>query len=154
MNKFRTALPWRIWTLLIFCLLVLVLKDSLGWFDRSGETDVFEDLSRAVSVKIEYAGDESCAYKVLSDNTEIFSHFFSSLRIIPAEGTFNEEWLMRLSFNWDTELEQITVLVGQSSMSVNGMLYVPEEGVRMSSIIDQLLYKYSYIDRYENKAIG
>lgn len=149
MKLLRSILPKVLLVLYlctVFIVLFIVVTDSLNWF-VSEEENIFKEMNRSGNARFEYIGEADRGYKYVEADMHVLRSYFSSLRIVPTEKTFDEDWIFRIIFNWNSGLSEITVLVGATSMSFNNVVYVPEDGVQMSSILNQLLFKYNYIEQ-------
>jgi len=94
----------------------------------------------------ERAGDPG--YKLIT--SEIASLYtFQSLNICPSDGEFKEPWLYRITFDPKVLMpqgEEFVVLFGEENLSVNGICYVPAEGVSYEDILSWVRGKYEYFD--------
>ena len=71
----------------------------------------------------------------------------AEMNIQPSDQPFDEEWIYRFTYNPPEKVlnsQEITVLFGSRSMSVDGTTYLPEEGVDYDSILEwaEGLYQY------------
>ena len=102
-------------------------------------------ISSAPVVKLEYAGQQD-AEPIFADNVGSASSI-AEMNIQPSDQPFDEEWIYRFTYNPPEKVlnsEEIIVLFGSSSMSVDGTAYLPEEGVDYDSILEwaEGLYQY------------
>lgn len=70
------------------------------------------------------------------------------MRIEPSSDIFDQEWIYRFTYSPKEKVidgEEIILLFGSDSMSINGTSYQPEPGVDYSSILEwaEGLYQYS-----------
>jgi hypothetical protein len=103
----------------------------------------------SVCAKFEYVYEENGGYKVITSEIKILSNYFDSIILIPLEEPFSGDWIYRITFDWEEIVpggNEIPVLVGEDSMSINGTTYTTEEGVDFSGILETISSKYNYFD--------
>ena len=70
------------------------------------------------------------------------------MAIQPAEGEFTEEWIYRFTYNPREKMingHEIVILFGETSMSIDGVLYQPEDGVAYDTVLEWARLKYDYV---------
>ena len=98
------------------------------------EQSVLEGVRTAPVVKLEFAEH--------ADNTPIFvdnvgtTISIADMRIQASDHAFDEEWLYRFTYNPQEKVidgQEIVLLFGQSSMGIDGVTYLPEEGAELAT---------------------
>ena len=117
---------------LLFCLCLLPAGCNTG---GSG-SDVMDEIRNSPVVKLEFAGRQD-AEPVFSDNAGTTASI-ADMRVQAPDGEFDEEWIYRFTYNPQEKVidgNEIVVLFGESSMSVDGVKYLPEDGVDYGDIL-------------------
>lgn len=112
------------------------------------EQSVLEGVRTAPVVKLEFAEH--------ADNTPIFvdnvgtTISIADMRIQASDHAFDEEWLYRFTYNPQEKVidgQEIVLLFGQSSMGIDGVTYLPEEGAEYASILEWAEGVYNYYNQ-------
>lgn len=120
------------------------------------------DLRIPVSInaaKFEYTKEENNGFKIVTSEIETLTTFFNSVKLKKIENAFNEDWIYRITFTNAISSEDIkskiklpdntdtiVILVGKSSLQINGETFVAAEGLNYSQIFDTISSKYKYFD--------
>lgn len=132
--------------LIIFAIAVILLYPALR-SPNSENTSIMDVISSAPAVKLESAENED---DILIDNDLTPAHNFASLAIEPSEDSEGEpesEWIYRFTYNPKEKVingTEIVVLFGSGSLSINGELYKPLDGVNYEKILEWAENTYSY----------
>ncbi|WP_295369892.1 hypothetical protein [uncultured Pseudoflavonifractor sp.] len=120
-----------------FCLLLSACKSA------EAESSIFEEIRTAPVVKLESAEQQ--------ENEPLFSYSIitsvADMRIVPSDEEFNQEWLYRFTYNPREKVingHEIVILFGSSALEIDGVTYVPEDGVPYEAILEWAEGKYNY----------
>ena len=121
--------------LLLSCLLFSGCQPS----ESSGESEsgILEEIRTAPVVKLEFA-EQPDNEPIFADNAGTTTSL-ADMRIIPADEAFTQEWIYRFTYNPQEKVingHEIIVLFGASSLEIDGVTYMPEEGVSYDSILE------------------
>ena len=129
--------------LLLICAVGLLLAACApGEAEDSG---VMEEIRSAPVVKLEYARQEGGEPVFCYDPVSMSS--LAEMRIQPSQGEFTEDWVYRFTYNPREKVidgHEIVVLFGETSMSVDGVTYLPEDGVPYGAMLEWAEGKYAY----------
>ena len=104
-------------------------------------------ISSAPAVKLESAENEDA---IPIDNDLTPAHNFATLAIEPSEdseGKPESEWIYRFTYNPKEKVingTETVVLFGSGSLSINGELYKPQDGVDYEKILEWAENTYNY----------
>lgn len=132
--------------LIIVVIAVILLYPALR-SPNSENTSIMDVISSAPAVKLESAENEDA---ILIDNDLTPAHNFASLAIEPSEDSEGEpesEWIYRFTYNPKEKVingTEIVVLFGSGSLSINGELYKPLDGVNYEKILEWAENTYNY----------
>lgn len=132
--------------LIIVVIAVILLYPALRSPD-SENVSIMDIISSAPAVKLESAENE---YAILIDNDLTPAHNFATLAIEPSEDSEGEpesEWIYRFTYNPKEKVingTEIVVLFGSGSLSINGELYKPLDGVNYEKILEWAENTYNY----------
>ena len=120
------------------CLLFSACKEN------AESEDIFEEIRTSPVIKLESQQDTVPIY---IDNVGS-AVSIADMRIEPSSDIFDQEWIYRFTYSPKEKVingEEIILLFGSDSMSINGTSYQPEPGVDYSSILEwaEGLYQYS-----------
>ena len=104
-----------------------------------------EEIRSAPVVKLECAGQEGGEPVFCYDPVSMSS--LAEMRIQPSQGEFTEDWVYRFTYNPREKVidgHEIVVLFGETSMSVDGVTYLPEDGVPYGAVLEWAEGKYAY----------
>ncbi|MGI6029484.1 MAG: hypothetical protein ACOX81_08740 [Candidatus Heteroscillospira sp.] len=96
--------------------------------------------------KVEYAGEPD-GYK--EDWQKAFAMFFDSLDLVEKSGKPPEEWIYRVTFNWNRYclgMEEIVVRVGGDFIAYNDKKYVFPPEVDFDQVLETIDALYERID--------
>ena len=120
-----------------FCLLLSACKSA------EAESSIFLYICTAPVVKLESAEQQ--------ENEPLFSYSIitsvADMRIVPSDEEFNQEWLYRFTYNPREKVingHEIVILFGSSALEIDGVTYVPEDGVPYEAILEWAEGKYNY----------
>ena len=108
---------------------------------------IIDVISSAPAVKLESAENEDA---ILIDNDLTPAHNFATLAIEPSEdseGESESEWIYRFTYNPKEKVingTETVVLFGSGSLSINGELYKPLDGVNYEKILEWAENTYNY----------
>lgn len=108
---------------------------------------IMDVISSAPAVKLESAENKDA---ILIDNDLTPAHNFASLAIEPSEdseGKPESEWIYRFTYNPKEKVingTETVVLFGSGSLSINGELYKPLDGVNYEKILEWAENTYNY----------
>lgn len=133
---------------LAFLLLIVTIFLRFYFYGtyHSEKSNILDDISNSVAVKLEYSADKENS-PVLIDNNLTPAHNFASLAIRSSEGAPDGSWIYRFTYNPKEKVlnsEEILVLFGENSLSINGVLYIPEDGVDYKMILEWAENIYEY----------
>lgn len=132
--------------LIIVVIAVILLYLALRSPNREN-ISIMDVISSAPAVKLESAENEDA---ILIDNDLTPAHNFASLAIEPSEDSEGEpesEWIYRFTYNPKEKVingTEIVVLFGSGSLSINGELYKPLDGVNYEKILEWAENTYNY----------
>jgi|GEM_PF-6694821 len=129
--------------------LALILLLALGWSIRKGQQeekdeDMISKIFDSPAAKFEYAGSDEVIY--ITSDIKTLSNTFASLDVIESKQPVSE-WIYRITFNCKelvTNGEEIVVLIGSESLSINGENYSTPEGVPFENVVELFASKYNY----------
>ncbi len=130
------------------CVVIAVLVGVIIWAlqpQPEKEEDVFARIGSAPCAKFEYCESEEPIF-VTSEIRQLSTSFLS----LTLEGSDIpvSDWIYRVTFyNSETfagEDEEIVILVGEDSLSVNGEIYSTPEEIPYESILEYYDGKYQY----------
>lgn len=101
------------------------------------ENSLMETILSAPVVKLEYA-DQSDHQQVFVDNTGSTASI-ADMNIHSSQNGFSEEWLYRFTYNPCEKVrggQEIVMLLGPTSMEIDGTTYTPGDGVAYDAILD------------------
>lgn len=101
------------------------------------EKSLMETIRSAPVVKLEYA-DQSDHQQVFVDNAGSTASI-ADMDIQSSQNGFSEEWLYRFTYNPREKVrggQEIVVLLGSTSMEIEGTTYTPGDGVSYDVILD------------------
>ena len=125
----RKQILWLI--LCSFCLLFSACSSN------QEENNILEEIRSAPVVKLEFAEQQSDE-PIFADNT-VPTETFADLRIQTSDDEWDEEWIYRFTYNPKEKVingHEIIVQIGLTSASINGVVYIPEEDVDDSAILE------------------
>lgn len=132
--------------LIIVVIAVILLYLALRSPNREN-ISIMDVISSAPAVKLESAENEDA---ILIDNDLTPAHNFASLAIEPSEDSEGEpesEWIYRFTYNPKEKVingTETVVLFGSGSLSINGELYKPLDGVDYEKILEWAENTYNY----------
>lgn len=109
------------------------------------EDGIMDEIRSAPVVKLEYSGQGGGEPAFCYDPVSMSS--LADMRIQPSQGEFTEEWVYRFTYNPREKVidgHEIVVLFGETSMSVDGVTYLPEAGVPYAAMLEWAEGKYAY----------
>lgn len=101
------------------------------------ENSLMETIRSAPVVKLEYA-DQSDHQQVFVDNTGSTASI-ADMDIQSSQNGFSEEWVYRFTYNPREKVrggQEIVVLLGSTSMEIEGTTFTPGDGVAYDAILD------------------
>jgi len=112
--------------------------------------DVFERIWHSPCIKFEKFSDDGTQYEpiIITSETLNLRNFFCSLRIVEGDTPIGDV-LYKITFNCKEIMlndEEIIILVGKQALSIDGVIYVPENGVLYKDIKDAIHGKWKYFD--------
>ena len=96
-----------------------------------------DEIRAAPVVKLECAQSEN-SEPIFADNAGTTASI-ADMRLQPSDGTWNEAWIYRFTYNPDEKVRDghaIVILFGSTSMSVDGTPYIPEDGVAYGTLLE------------------
>lgn len=132
--------------LIIIVIAVILLYPALRSPSREN-ISIMDVISSAPAVKLESAENKDA---ILIDNDLTPAHNFATLAIEPSEDSEGEpesEWIYRFTYNPKEKVingTEIVVLFGSGSLSINGELYKPLDGVNYEKILEWAENTYNY----------
>lgn len=132
--------------LIIIVIAVILLYPALRSPNREN-ISIMDVISSAPAVKLESAENKDA---ILIDNDLTPAHNFATLAIEPSEDSEGEpesEWIYRFTYNPKEKVingTEIVVLFGSGSLSINGELYKPLDGVNYEKILEWAENTYNY----------
>ena len=129
-------------SIIILCSLFLLLS---GCKSDEIESSIFEEIRTAPVVKIEFAEQQENE-PLFVDNAGTTTSI-ADMNIIPSDEEFSQEWLYRFTYNPQEKVidgQEIVVLFGSSAIEIDGVTYVPEDGVSYEAILEWAEGVYNY----------
>lgn len=129
--------------LIIVVIAVILLYLALRSPNREN-ISIMDVISFAPAVKLESAENKDA---LLIDNDLTPAHNFATLAIEPSEGIPESEWIYRFTYNPKEKVindTETVVLFGSGSLSINGELYKPLDGVNYEKILEWAENTYNY----------
>ena len=132
--------------LIIVVIAVILLYPALRSPNREN-ISIMDVISSAPAVKLESAENED---DIFIDNDLTPAHNFAALSIEPSEdseGESESEWIYRFTYNPKEKVingTETVVLFGSGSLSINGELYKPLDGVNYEKILEWAENTYNY----------
>ena len=114
-----------------FCLLLSACAPG------QAEKSVMDEIRSAPVVKLECSGLAGGG-PIFADNVGTTAAI-ADMRIHAADSGFDEGWIYRFTYNPDEKIRDghaIVILFGSASMSVDGIPYIPEDGVAYDTLLD------------------
>ena len=99
--------------------------------------------------KFEYADEENGGYKIVTSEIKTLSLFFDNIILVETDETFSEDWIYRITFNWNkiaVDSTEIVILIRANTMSIDSINYTTEDGVSFSRVVDVVTSKYVKFD--------
>lgn len=115
---------------------------------HKAEPTAKEQTLYAAAAKLEYVGESKGGYKMITSEIDAMDSF-SDLCMMPTSDEFTGDWIYKFVFNPKEIViggKEIVVLFGENNASVDGVTYIPEEGVSYSSILEWVAIKYNQFD--------
>lgn len=128
-------------------MVMLSISAMLIWFQHSGETNeksVMSEIENAVCAKFE--SHDTVVY--ITSEMRIISTTFSSLDLVESGGEVSE-WLWKITFNCNEiapDSKEIIVEIGQTAISINGVVYTTPNDVPFEKILDIIRAKFEYFN--------
>lgn len=129
--------------LIIVVIAVILLYPALR-SPNNENISITDVISSAPAVKLESAENKDA---LLIDNDLTPAHNFATLAIEPSEGIPESEWIYRFTYNPKEKVingTETVVLFGSGSLSINGELYKPLDGVNYEKILEWAENTYNY----------
>lgn len=129
--------------LVLICAACLLLSACAA--DKAEDNGIMDEILSACVTKLEYSGQEGGDPVFSYSLVEMAS--IANMRIQPSEEEFTEEWIYRFTYNPREKVingHEIVVLFGETSMSVDGVSYRPEDGVAYDDVLEWAEVKYDY----------
>ena len=129
----------------MLCGIFLVLS---GCKSDEQENNIMDEISTAPSVKLKFA-QYSEKEPIYTDNAGT-TRSIAEMRIVPSEEKFNQEWIYRFTYNPREKVingHEIVILFGSTSLEIDGVTYVPEEGVDYDKILEWAAGAYNYYNQ-------
>ncbi|MCD7752666.1 MAG: hypothetical protein LUI10_13190 [Lachnospiraceae bacterium] len=130
------------------CVVMAVLVGAIIWALQplpEKEEDVFNRIGQAPCAKFEYCESEEPIF-VTSEIRQLSTSFLSLT--LESSDIPVSDWIYRVTFyNRETfigEDQEIVILVGENSLSVNGEIYSTPEEIPYESILEYYDGKYQY----------
>lgn len=131
--------------LIYICICLMILCScSSSTSDSNKDVDVMDKISSSPAVKLEYSGDDEA---IFIDNSLTQIHQLSSLNIEPAEGSFEDDWIYRFTYDPEEKVidgQETVAVFGENSMAIDDRIYVPSDGVEYESILEWAAMTYDY----------
>ena len=136
--------------LVALSLMAIIIASLLGCDSKKSESlDYAQKITHAICAKFEFNGETDDGYKIITSETPVLTRFFDNVILIPQDTPFNEDWIYRITFNWNEIAKgspEIIVLIGKASISIDGDNYTTEDGVPFSAVLNNFAGKYKYFD--------
>lgn len=129
---------------------LLILLLAIGWdlkkeYQTEQNKPPLDRIGEAACAKLEYSGPNGKELLITSE-IKTLSNVFLSLDIVNSDKPVSE-WIYRITFNCEElslNSEEIVVLIGSSSMSINGENYSTPENIPFENVVDIFASKYEY----------
>lgn len=129
---------------------LLILLLAIGWdlkkeYQTEQNKPPLDRIGEAACAKLEYSGLNGKELLITSE-IKTLSNVFLSLDIVNSDKPVSE-WIYRITFNCEElslNSEEIVVLIGSSSMSINGENYSTPENIPFENVVDIFASKYEY----------
>ena len=109
------------------------------------ESSIFEEIRTAPVVELEFAKQQENE-PLFVDNAGTTTSI-ADMNIIPSDEEFSQEWLYRFTYNPQEKVidgQEIVVLFVSSAIEIDGVTYVPEDGVSYEAILEWAEGVYNY----------
>lgn len=129
-------------SIIILCFLCLLLS---GCNSDETESSIFEEIRTAPVVELEFA--EQQENKPLFVDNAGTTTSIADMNIVPSDEEFSQKWIYRFTYNPQQKVidgHEIVVLLGSSAIEIDGVTYVPEDGVSYEAILEWAEGVYSY----------
>lgn len=151
MSKQHSMLKALLITIGFYCILIPLIIFFMNKKESPPVYDVFERIRLSPCVKFEKISDVGTHYEPMISNsgTLTLGDFFSSLLITEGDSAIGDV-LYKITFNCREVMpngEEIIILVGKQALSIDGVIYVPEDGVVYKGIKDAIHGKWKYFDK-------
>ena len=140
----------RVITLVVIAV-VVILGVIAFWLIEGRQArspELTERIELAPAVKLEYAKGNEPVIDTSQGLCNI-RDFVAALcvNIVPVDGATEEEWVYRFTFYPDEicpKDDEIVILFGETSMSIDGVRYISEDDTPYSSILEWAQATYDY----------
>lgn len=131
--------------------MLLILSALMLWCNskKDAPPDYAQLIKNSPCAKFEFSGETDGGYKIITGETPVLTRFFDNTVLVPQDTPFDEEWIYRITFNWNEVVKgvpEVIVLVGKESISIDGDNYTTEDGVPFSAVVNDFTGKYKYLD--------
>lgn len=130
---------------LVIILAVIAFLANNSW-QANKTLDVLDRIGSAPAVKLEYIKTKASVIDT-SQGLSNIRDGVAALCIVPLDGTMEGEWTYRFTF-YPNEIcpndDEIEVLFGESSMSIDGVRYIPGDDTSYSTIFEWVQVTYNY----------
>ena len=123
--------------------LVCVLTLSSCETDKQLERETVSDFAVAT---FEFKDDKG--YKLITSEIDSLDTF-DGLMLKTSDMKFDNEWIYRITFNpkkYSKNTDEFVVLFGEKCVSINETIYVADDNVSYSDILNWAKYKYEFFD--------
>ena len=150
----------KILILLGGCLIVIGAWGFINFIKNQPveEGTIFNDfdaggLRTSSEAKFEYILEKDERYiRAYSAAGSPLNHYFYGLDFVETNEPADEEWIYRITYNYNKGIDGAVVLLSEDSLSVDGIKYVadvddPEEYYQL--IFDQIAHLYEKLEEYK-----
>ena len=111
----------------------------------------FDGIEHSFNAKIEYHLELNERFKYVESEIWSFTSFFQNIDISPVDVFFDEDWIFRITFNWNQpQRDKIVVLIGPTLLRIDEKVFSADSGMTHTKIIDAVKAKYDYYNYYNN----
>ena len=128
--------------------LILLLTMLIGCHPKEEKSER-PNVGDSYCAKFEYVDEENGGYKIITSEIKTLSLFFDNIILIETDEAFSDEWIYRITFDWNkvvVNATEIVILIRADSMSIDSINYTTEEGVDFSQVVDAVTGKYKAFD--------
>lgn len=129
----------------VILILLFVIAWNVQQQSLDNEVSLINEIAQSTCAKFEYCKSADNGILITSE-IKTLSNVFLTLDIISSNIPVSE-WIYKITFNCNEislDNQEIVVLIGDKSMSINGVVYSCPDPILFDNIVDIFASKYNY----------